>query len=374
MYGGKQSISLFELLTYRLDIMCIPKKATIAALAKFCEGEEDKAAMQWLSSKGAQGKLLYSKFIEAQKLGTAELLLLFPTCKPPLQMLCAHLSTSPPRYYSIACSPLTHPKSLTVAFSVVRYGCIVPASEDAESVVIKRSGVCTTYLENILSPWLNAPPSSVVSSPVCIRIFHKATLTFRLPGSIAHPLIMVGPGTGIAPFVGFLQHRAKNTEEPCSEAKDVSCGFWRGFEVEEEHVTCCAEGNAVGEYIRGIQPGKVHLFFGCRNEKDYLYRDALECFTRSGTITDLHVAMSRVDTQKVYVQDRLRACGADIVRLLLDEGAYFYICGDGNRMAKDVTAAVMDLLVEHGHMDTENAEEFIEDLKQRRRFVLDIWS
>jgi methionine synthase reductase len=377
IFGGKQAITIQELLMYRLDIMSIPKKAVVAGLAKFCIDETDTRALQWICSKGPQGKSLYTKFIEQQKLGTAELLYMFPSCKPPLQMLCAHLPSVPPRYYSIACSPLTHPSSAVVAFSVVRYSCIVPESEDKPSVSIKRSGICTTYLEKMLSPWLQASTASPSSSGVItspIRIFHKPTLTFHLPGSIAHPLIMVGPGTGVAPFIGFLEHRAQNKKEPCSEAKDVSCGFWRGFELEEKDVTDCAEANAVGEYMRCMQPGKVHLYFGCRNEKDYLYREALERFALEGTISNLQVAMSRVETQKVYVQDRLRECGADVVRLLVDEGAFFYICGDGNKMAKDVIAAVTELLIEHRNMEDEEADLFIQDLKQRRRFILDIWS
>jgi methionine synthase reductase len=212
----------------------------------------------------------------------------------------------------------------------------------------------------------------------------------------------VGAGTGVAPFVGFLQHRSKarNKDRDRIESgdEDMCCGVWRGgFELETKDLP--SECNRVGEFMRSQQFGDIYLFFGCRDETDYLFREELQSFLVDsrcdpatpdsgsssplivtspggsvGVLTHLDVAMSRTGPSKVYVTHKLRAMGKQVAHLLVNECAYLYICGDGNHMAKDVGSAIKEILVEHASMTEKQADEMIADLKQRRRYVLDIWS
>ena len=126
--------------------------------------------------------------------------------------------------------------------------------------------------------------------------------------------------------------------------------------------------------MNNVNPGPIWLFFGCRNEDDFLFKDTLENYLERKTLTVLETAMSRIGPSKVYVTHKLRERSKDIVRLLLDEGAYLYICGDGNHMAKDVHSAIIDALVTEKELTKDAAETIIHELKFRRRFVLDIWS
>lgn len=224
--------SVKELLSYKLDLITPPKKAIVLALSQHCRLDRDKIAMQWLCSKGELGKKLWMEFIENQRVGTAELLVLFPSCTPSITVLVSLLSPIQPRYYSISSSPLVQSYKLSVAFSIVKYSTsISPVCNELindsstevfnelssgvskEALPINRAGLCTSYLEHILSPWLNKSPTSSnssnnsnsISSACKVRIFHKSSITFKLPGSVAPPLVLIGPGTGVSPFIGFLQ-------------------------------------------------------------------------------------------------------------------------------------------------------------------------
>ena len=245
----------------------------------------------------------------------------------------------------------------------------------AETVLptrIKRSGTCTSYLEQILSPWL-LHSSQLSQGIVDLKVFPKPSVTFRLPGSVAHPLILIGPGTGVAPFMGFLEHRAQIVKENIRAGCEACTGVWRGsFEVNGDDLP--TESNSISQYIQSVKAGPIWLFFGCRDENDYLYKEQLQSHVLDGTLTALEVAMSRVGPDKVYVTHKMKARGAELAKLVLEDGAYIYICGDGNVMAKDVTLVIKDILRVYGGTSESDAEEIISDMKLRRRFVLDIWS
>mmetsp|Transcript_3533 Transcript_3533/g.5506 ORF Transcript_3533/g.5506 Transcript_3533/m.5506 type:complete len:693 (-) Transcript_3533:341-2419(-) len=374
-----EELSLGELLTYRLDLVSIPRKAAVVSLSEYCVEPTEKAAMQWLCAKGEIGKSLWRGFIEDQCLGMGELLSLFPSCRPPLQVLLCALAPLAPRAYSIASSPLTHPCSVLVAFSVVRFCCAVGGypQNDPSSPVIKRAGLCTSFLQHALSRWLYPSISSNPDSPpgpVLIRVLHKPSICFRLPGSVAPPLILVGPGTGVAPFMGFLSHRAALERERQKSGDDICTGMWRGgYELDGKCDLPC-EGNRIDEFIQMVRPGPVHLYFGCRNELDWIFKDEMESRLKDGTLTVLETALSRVGPEKIYVTHKMRERGEEIANLILQRCAYVYICGDGGKMAKDVTRTLMDILSEHGQMSDSDAEKTLECMRSRRRFVLDIWS
>ena len=122
-----------------------------------------------------------------------------------------------------------------------------------------------------------------------------------------------------------------------------------------------------------------HLFFGCRSAtKDFIFQSELERFERDGLLTTLHTAFSRDQEKKVYVQQRIREAGASVARLVLEEGAYVYVCGDGQRMARDVHAALEDVLRTHGAAclaaEGKSAEQKLAELAQRGVYVRDVWS
>ncbi|MEM7662377.1 MAG: assimilatory sulfite reductase (NADPH) flavoprotein subunit [Pseudomonadota bacterium] len=165
-----------------------------------------------------------------------------------------------------------------------------------------------------------------------VDIYIEQNDNFRLPSSPDTPVIMVGPGTGIAPFRAFLQERD-------------------GIDAE----------------------GKNWLFFGNPHfTQDFLYQVELQDYLKSGLLTKLDVAFSRDQEHKIYVQDRLKEKGEEIFAWL-EEGAHFYVCGDGDRMAKDVHAALIDIVKTHGGKDLEAAEDYISALKDAKRYQRDVY-
>lgn len=382
--GEDRRVSVEEMLTYDVDLTSVPKKASVFTLSQCCADETEAKMMSWLCSKCKVGKELWGHFVEKQRLGLGELLLLFPSCTPTLGSLKSLAGQPPPRMYSIASSPSGRCSNVAaVAYSVVNYCCSLEKSSMSgeEPPVIKRAGLATSYMERLCARWLH--PSHTVKggteeAPV-LRVFYKPTINFRLPGSVAPPLLLVGPGTGVAPFIGFLEHRryleSQRTQAHSQRSgeDDATMGLWRGaFELQEEDLQ--EELDDVEKYIASVPPGPVHLFFGCRNNDDYLFRKQMASFLEDRTLSSLEVAQSRLGTSKEYVTHRIRSRGAEVADVLLRQGGYVYICGDGNQMAKDVHTALLEVVAEHTDLDDKESAEFLADLKVRRRYVLDVWS
>ncbi|MFJ8251983.1 molybdopterin-dependent oxidoreductase [Streptomyces sp. NPDC094466] len=215
-----------------------------------------------------------------------------------------------PRLYSIASSPLEDPHRMRLTVSVIRY-------ESALGGM--RKGVASTFLAD-------AEPDSPVP------VFVQRNDRFRPPADPATPMIMVGPGTGVAPFLGFLEER-----------------------------------RALGH------SGANWLFFGEQHRAtDFYYRDELDALSRSGTLTRLDTAFSRDQRAKVYVQDRMREHGAQLWSWLRD-GAHLYVCGDASRMAKDVDRALRDIAVAHGGLEPDAAAAQVKQLASDRRYVRDVY-
>lgn len=215
-----------------------------------------------------------------------------------------------PRLYSIASSPLVDPHRMRLTVSVIRY-------ESHRGRM--RKGVASTFLAD-------AEPDSPLS------VFVQRNDRFRPPADPATPMIMVGPGTGVAPFLGFLEERRE-----------------------------------LGH------PGPNWLFFGEQHRAtDFYYRDELDALSRAGTLTRLETAFSRDQRAKVYVQDRMREHGAQLWSWLRD-GAHLYVCGDASRMAKDVDRALRDIAVAHGGLDPDAAAAQVKQLASDRRYVRDVY-
>jgi sulfite reductase (NADPH) flavoprotein alpha-component len=214
------------------------------------------------------------------------------------------------RLYSISSSPAYHRDELHTTVAVVRYHA---HNRD-------RGGVCSTMLSD------RTPLGTRI--PIYIQPNNK----FRLPADPAAPIIMIGPGTGIAPFRSFLHER-----------------------------------RALGA------TGRNWLFFGERSANtDFLYRDELQAMLQDGHLTRLDTAFSRDQEHKVYVQDRMIERGAELWQWF-NEGASLYVCGDASRMAKDVDQALHRLVAEHGRIDSDAAQEFVQQLQEQSRYHRDVY-
>ncbi|WP_405927432.1 molybdopterin-dependent oxidoreductase [Streptomyces sp. NBC_00035] len=215
-----------------------------------------------------------------------------------------------PRLYSISSSPLTDPHLVSLTVSVVRF-----ENPDGRP----RQGVCSPFLAD-------AAPGTPVP------VFVQPSPKFRPPANPATPMVMVGPGTGIAPFIGFLHERR-------------------------------ALGHRAPNW----------LFFGEQHRaSDFYYEDELTAFLADGTLSRLDTAFSRDQRAKVYVQDRMREHGPQLWSWLQD-GAHFYVCGDASRMAKDVDRALRDIATVHGGLDEDGAAAYVKQLAAEKRYVRDVY-
>ena len=239
-----------------------------------------------------------------------DLLLEYPRAIPNAQALASLLPKLAPRLYSISSSPLAHAGEVHTTVAVVRY-----RAHNRE-----RGGVCSTMLSARQQPGDTLP------------IYIQPNKRFRLPVDSAAPIIMIGPGTGIAPFRSFLHER-----------------------------------RALGA------TGKNWLFFGDRSAAtDFLYRGELEAMQRDGHLSALSLAFSRDQAQKIYVQDRMAEQGAEFFAWL-EQGASVYVCGDASRMAKDVDATLHTLIEQHGALTKEAATEYVQQLKDDHRYHRDVY-
>jgi sulfite reductase (NADPH) flavoprotein alpha-component len=213
-----------------------------------------------------------------------------------------------PRLYSLASSPAAAPDEAHLTVSTVRY-----ALHERT-----RAGVASGYL------------AGLTDEDATVPVYIQANEHFRLPDDDT-PVLMIGAGTGVAPYRAFMQERE----------------------------------------ARGAR-GRSWLFFGERNfRSDFLYQIEWQDLLKRGVLSRLDLAFSRDDTNKTYVQHRLRQKGRDVYAWL-QEGAWLYVCGDASHMAPDVHAALVDVVAEHGGHDRESAEEYLAALKRDRRYRLDV--
>merc|ERR1712194_611117 len=221
-------------------------------------------------------------------------------------------------------------------------------------------GLATQYLEVACSSMLAGNDNT---NSTTVSIFPKPTADFRLPSNPTTPLILVGPGTGVAPFLGFLSHRDELSREKRNSEAQAEQGSWRGdYEIEKKDDP--------------IEGAKTFLFFGCRwSDHDYLFRKELDAFVGNKTLSALHTVFSRSggDGDKKYVQHAMKDTGKELVEMILREKASVYICGDGNAMGKEVQECIANILDKHGDCKT-TGELYVKEMKKKNKLVLDIWS
>ena len=292
---------LREALLRHLDITSLSKpilekyqeKAESAELARLLDSEHREELQEWL-----WGRELVDLLEQYPLPGMAE------------QDLVDLLRKLPPRLYSISSSPLAHPEQVHLTVAAVRY----------HSHGRPRKGVCSTYLGDLLELGDTAP------------VYFQENKKFRLPEDPDTPIIMVGPGTGIAPFRAFLEERD----------------------------------------LTGAK-GQNWLFFGDQHfQTDFLYQAEWQDYLKRGPLTRMDVAFSRDGEQKIYVQHRMRERARDLYAWL-EEGAYFYVCGDASRMAKDVATALQEVVRDQGDLSDEEAADYVKRLKKEKRYQQDVY-
>ncbi|MGF1530465.1 MAG: sulfite reductase flavoprotein subunit alpha [Puniceicoccaceae bacterium] len=301
----EEPVSLREALTRYLAIAAPSKKALQTFLDTTSSESEKEFLTDLLAKENAETTKLYLENREY-----LDLFIEFPGVRLSGVQLVALLRRLVPRLYSIASSPMLYPDEVHLTVAVVRY----------ETNGKSREGVASTWLSDRVT--LDDP-----RVPVFISNSH-----FGIPADPQTDLIMVGPGTGVAPFRSFIQEQKAR------------------------------QGT-----------GRCWLFFGDQHQvSDFLYEEEFAAALSDGSLHRLDTAFSRDQEQKVYVQDRMRENGRELWEWL-EKGASFFVCGDASRMARDVDTALHQIVAEHGNLTPEEAGAYVKKLRSDKRYQKDVY-
>tara|TARA_B110000003_G_scaffold276084_1_gene320817 strand:- start:2714 stop:4483 length:1770 start_codon:yes stop_codon:yes gene_type:complete len=293
--------SLFSALKDDFEIK-LPSKEFVKSIA---ERSKDRRLTQLLLP---ENKSEMSQFMWGRDL--IDFLIDYPQTKFTAEEFITLLKPLQPRLYSISSSQAKHPDEVHLTVASVRY----------KSLNRARNGVCSTFL------------ADRITADTKIKCYLVPNKNFGLPEDDSLPIIMVGPGTGIAPFRAFLEER---------DVRNAS--------------------------------GKNWLFFGERNrDRDFLYENELHSWLKSGLLNRLDLAFSRDQENKIYVQDLMTKNGLELYTWL-EEGAYFYVCGDAQHMAKDVETSLLNIIKNHGAYSDTQAQDYLNKLKSSKRYVRDVY-
>eukprot|EP00730_Choanoeca_flexa_P000613 TRINITY_DN10268_c0_g2_i3.p1 TRINITY_DN10268_c0_g2~~TRINITY_DN10268_c0_g2_i3.p1 ORF type:complete len:693 (+),score=171.43 TRINITY_DN10268_c0_g2_i3:32-2080(+) len=362
--------TLREALTYCLELRSVPKKATLRVMAEYCSSAEDRATLLWLASQ--QGGNDYTSQLRGSYVCVADLLEKHSSCKLPLAVLLSAHQPLQPRYYS-ACSAPTAEGKVRFGFNMV--DSVLP--EDADKAW---PGLCTTFLEDLamrltdtddnrdktdrlamrasetINRWYRHPSPSLHDADTAgdqrlstLRNAHqdqlvaplylRPSLGFAPPEAANVPVVMVGPGTGVAPFIGFLQQRQALLKQ--TPAPDTP---W-------------------------------HLYYGCRHaDKDYLFKEELAQYLSEGTLTHLGLAVSRDEGSEFkHVQDAMMAQAEAIAKILLEQQGVLYVCGNAKTLGRSFDMQLEALLIKGAGITAQEAQEHRQEWFKAKRIRKELW-
>jgi cytochrome P450 / NADPH-cytochrome P450 reductase len=310
------TVSVGRLLSEFVELQQVATRKQIQIMSENTRCPVTKPKLLAYVGDDAAATELYRSEILGKRKSVFDLLEEHPACELPFHAYLEMLSVLAPRYYSISSSPSGDPSRCSVTVGVV-----AGAASSGRGVY---KGICSNYL------------AGRRAGETIHATLRETKAGFRLPDDASVPIIMIGPGTGLAPFRGFLHERAARK-------------------------------------AKGATLGPAMLFFGCRHpDQDYLYADELKAFAADG-VTELHTAFSRAEGPKTYVQNLVTA-QQDRVWSLIENGAIIYVCGDGGKMEPDVKAALVAIYRNRKAADADTALRWIDDLGTSNRYVLDVWA
>lgn len=323
----KTPCSVFDAFLNFVDITSSVSKRLLMTLKEYATDEKDKAQLERL----ATSKEDYFQLIETPRASLLDILNMFPSCKPDLAHLLDSLPPLMPRYFSITNSLKIRPEQARFSFVVVNF----PLPEPYDYKYFR--GVCTTYIHDTCKA-LGYLDNKLIQ-PMTLPIFLRNRGNFILSEDPTRPIIMVGPGTGVAPFIGFLEER---------------------------------------EYLRDVEKktlGPAILFSGHRHpEKDWLYKDELKRFEENKVLTKWVTAFSRFEDNVVYVTHKIKEMGSEIYDYMMNKNAIFYICGDAKTMAKDLRELMISIIHENANVCEKEAADILQSWVKEQRYLLDVWS
>ncbi|KAG6963944.1 hypothetical protein JG688_00007922 [Phytophthora aleatoria] len=326
-----------DILTRYLAINSAPRKGPLKRLAYFASNQAERDELVRLSSK--EGKDEYQKWVLEDERSFVDVLNHFRSVTVTVKDLLHIVPFLQPRYYTISSSSLVNPQRVHATVSLIE-------SKKDDGRVFR--GVCSNYLGRLqtLEAHTNdkkkrdsRPGEQGAKKPrewPTARIFMRAS-TFRLPKNPLTPILLIGPGTGIAPMRAFLHERAKQQED-------------------------------------GVTVGKSIMYFGCRRrDEDFIYKDELASFQERGVLTELHLAFSREQESKVYVQHLLVQNGRTTWELIRDHDAYIYVCG-ATSMGNDVNKVLHEIIEKFGGQSTDEALATLKKLLDDHRYIQELWA
>jgi len=305
-------------LSHYVDICSLPRTHVLKEFIEYTSDNKEKEKLSLMAKSSEEGKAEYQKWIVNECRSIIHILEDLPSCRPPLDYVCELMPRLQARMYSISSSSKLFPTSIHVTANVLEY---------ETQTGRKNKGVCTN--------WLFAQKvhqDTKLYAPIYVR-----KSQFRLPNKTHIPVIMVGPGTGLAPFRGFVQEKKHQKDE----------------------------GKSMGEVV---------LYYGCRNkDMDFMYEEELQSYVDEG-VMKMYVAFSRDQEKKSYVTHLLEENRADVWRILGQENGHFYVCGDAKRMARDVNEIIINIAETEGKMSRSEAESYVKKLMSQKRYSADVWS
>lgn len=296
-------------------------------LSNYTFDVQEKQKITFLSN--IQGTAEYNRFIKEEGKSLLQILNTFSSCFPPVERLLEYLPPLLPRPYSISSSPLKSTNTFHITVSVIDF------NEEYK-------GVCSGWLEDEIKNYfsfneLEVNKQYLIQGDIKISFYFRKSNLFGLPEDSLTPIIMIGPGTGIAPFMGFLQHRFNQKK-------------------------------------LNINVGMSWLYFGCRySDRDFLYKSELQNYLKENILTKLFTSFSKEDSEIKYVQHNIIKYGKEFMEFFEVNKATVYICGDEKNMIKDIKGAILKCLINYRGKSEEEASTFLEELQKERRIVFDIW-